>query len=124
MSTESDNFLDFFISSRDGLTIVTLVGSLSMDHSETIKHCLNEVDISEDTHGVLYVRDLYNLEESGLPVLKQLIDCMTNRFGTHFTLCSVKPTVRLTLVQKGVCEESVFSNNLKEVILLRAQNKF
>ena len=111
-------FLEFYLSSKDNLLIVTLVGFLNEEHGEIVSNCLEEIRIAEESFGVLYVRDLQDLDEIGFNIFRELVATMRDKFKQGFTICSAKPTFRLALTQREISEESEYSNNLKEVALM------
>lgn len=112
-----NNYFEFFITSKEGMVIITLVGEITPDAKNTLNTCISEINQYSEEMGIIYVRDLSNISEDSFLDLKRFIDQLREKFKTNFSICSLKPTLRVILQNQNISQKVDFTNNLKDTVI-------
>ncbi len=107
--------LEYYVASKGGLVIVTFVGAFK-ECGEVVEKCLADVVAANAQHCIIYARDVTDLPASAYKEMIHFQNTLRQLFGNNFKICSFNPTLRTTLLSKGILRQHELTNNLKETV--------
>ncbi len=116
MSEQTEELnLQYFLSSKGPILVVTFVGEMNDASIKTLEKCNAELIAIKDVKFViLYFRDTKRISMDAIPVLATMQKEIRK---THsLQICSMAPDMREKLKKQGVIRDAEMTNNLADAI--------
>lgn len=114
MPNAPDN-LEYYVASKGGLVIVTLVGPFK-NCTDVVERCIQEVIQTGCEFCIVYARDMSEMGPNSYKDMIHFQDSLRKFFKGNMRICSLHPAIRTVLVANGVVRQAELTNNLKETV--------
>src|SRR5579885_1175781 len=113
---DSGSELQYFLSSKNGIAVISFTGMLSREGESVLAQCLTEITAARPKSVVIVLRDLSPLiEAKALPVLARLQKAIRD-LPSELRLCGLHPKLKAILEERGLLRSAEVANNLLEAL--------
>lgn len=107
--------LEYFISEKDGLSVVTLSGTVGKESGTLLKSCVDEVESRGGRCVILHADRLDDIVPEALRIFAVYQKLLREK-GRLLRIVGLKTELKRFLLQQGVLYESELRGDLREAI--------
>lgn len=107
--------LEYFISDKDGLSVVTLSGTVGKESGTLLKTCVDELEQRGARCVILHADRLDDIVPDALRIFAVFQKLLRER-DRVLRIVGLKPSLRKFLLQQGVLYESELRQDLREAL--------
>ncbi len=111
--------LSYFLSKKQSILIVSLIGPLIRENAHVLEECIREVEATPAEWVILNFRDVpAPMDKALFPALARLYKMLSSKRESHLRISSLHPDLRIPLLESGIFHADDLSNNLSEALVL------
>ena len=107
--------LEYFISEKDGLSVVTLSGTVGKESGTLLKNCVDEIDQKGTRYVIVHADRLDDIVPEALRIFAVFQKLLRERDRT-LRIVGLKNDLRKFLLQQGILYESELRQDLREAL--------
>lgn len=110
------NQLQYFLVSKNGISVISFVGALGRVGTQVLDACLKELRHGNPKFVILNLRDLGNRVDVGVIPEIARFQKSIREMPSELRLCSIHPALIRALDENGVLRKTEVANNLYEAL--------
>lgn len=107
--------LEYFISEKNGIVVVSLLGILTVETVTSLEKVFEEVQSRHPRLAIINCHDLLDMDARSINAVANLNECIRSIPAT-VSYCFVHPTVRKLLLDAGTLQEDDIKSNFIEAV--------